>query len=102
MRLNTPLAHNDRRRYGWRLIAAFMPAGFAEMPVNSVENAAGCVIDPAKGRTDLDPGAGFEPASRRSERRILPLDDPGIFAGLCRFAKVSEKVAAFYSTEVLV
>ena len=27
---------------------------------------------------DLDPGAGFEPASRRSKRRILPLDDPGI------------------------
>jgi hypothetical protein len=26
---------------------------------------------------DLDPGAGFEPASRRSARRILPLDDPG-------------------------
>ena len=48
---------------------------------------------------DLDPGAGFEPASRRSERRILPLDDPGICA---RFAKVSEKVDAFYPTEVLV
>ena len=25
----------------------------------------------------MDPGAGFEPASRRSKRRILPLDDPG-------------------------
>src|SRR6266705_4931959 len=27
---------------------------------------------------EMGPGAGLEPASRRSERRILPLDDPGI------------------------
>src|SRR5437016_1143673 len=39
---------------------------------------AGAAVSVPVTATRLDPGAGLEPASRRSERRILPLDDPGM------------------------
>ena len=39
---------------------------------------AGAAVTSPVTATILDPGVGLEPTSRRSERRILPLDDPGV------------------------
>lgn len=57
------------------------PVGLSEIFVDRVAH-----LRPIPVGTGLDPGEGFEPASRESESRVLPLDDPGMFVSHVRYS----------------